>query len=97
MTALIPRHVSEDESDRRSIKSGWCTVAKRGALTSGPFASLQDCEHEIARLTRAALKTSASRQIRKGSFEAPRSWLAKRVQVVPAAKLTWAGPYWITE
>jgi hypothetical protein len=97
LTSHIPRYVSKDESDRRGVKSGWYTVEERGALLSGPFASLQACEDEIGRRTRASLKESSSRQVRKEPLDAPSSWHAKRVQAAPAPKLTKAGPFWIIE
>ena len=98
VTTYISRHVSEDESDRRGIKVGWYTVGKRGVLGRGPFASFQDCEQEIARPTRGHLAASLSSRGGERPFKAWSSWLPKQVRkVVPTVRLTWAGPFWITE
>jgi hypothetical protein len=39
----IPHYVNEDESDMRSIKSGWYVMEDNGKLSSGPFSSRREC------------------------------------------------------
>jgi len=97
VTAQIPRYVSEDESDGRGLRAGWFTVGKRGGLGGGPFANLQDCEQQIACAAGGPLRASPGHHVRKGQFDARSSWHPKQVEILPAVRLTWAGPFWITE
>jgi hypothetical protein len=39
----IPHYISEDKSDMRGIKPGWYAMENNGKLSSGPFASRQEC------------------------------------------------------
>jgi hypothetical protein len=43
-----PHYISEDKSDMRGIKHGWYAVEDNGNLSSGPFASREEC---ITRIT----------------------------------------------
>jgi hypothetical protein len=45
---LIPRHIQEAESDRRSIKEGWYAINKTGQVCSGRFPDREDCQAHIA-------------------------------------------------
>jgi hypothetical protein len=48
MKNLIPRHIQEAESDRRSIKEGWYATNKTGQVCSGRFPDREDCQAHIA-------------------------------------------------
>ena len=39
----VPHYISENNSDMRSIKSGWYTMDNDGNLVSGPFSSREKC------------------------------------------------------
>jgi hypothetical protein len=55
MKNLIPRHIQEAESDRRSIKEGWYATNKTGQICSGRFPDRADCQAHIAlQVARAA-------------------------------------------
>ena len=97
MTRHIPRHVSEDESDRRAIKDGWYAVARNGSLVSGPFPSRQDCAQEIRHPTRGPINLPSGGKAPQGPRRVPSSWHAERPSVTPVAMLTRAGPFWIVE
>jgi hypothetical protein len=47
MKNLIPRHIQEAESDRRSIKEGWYATNKTGQVCSGRFPDREDCQAHI--------------------------------------------------
>ena len=44
----IPHYVNENKSDMRSIKPGWYAMDEDGSLSSGPFASHEECVRRIA-------------------------------------------------
>src|SRR5947209_13886899 len=48
MKKLIPRHIQEAESDRRSIKEGWYATNKSGQVCSGRFSDRGACQAHIA-------------------------------------------------
>jgi hypothetical protein len=55
MKNLIPRHIQEAESDRRSIKEGWYATNTSGQVCSGRFPDREDCQAHIAlQVARAA-------------------------------------------
>jgi hypothetical protein len=38
-----PHYISDDSSDMRGIKPGWYAIEDDGNISSGPFASRQEC------------------------------------------------------
>ena len=42
-----PHYINEDKSDMRGIKHGWYVVEDDGNLSSGPFASREECIKRI--------------------------------------------------
>ena len=50
-TVTAPHYISENESDMRGIKSGWYAIEGDGNISSGPFASRQECVERIAQPT----------------------------------------------
>jgi hypothetical protein len=48
MRSLIPRHIAEQESDDRGIKTGWYAMRRNGTPRFGPFASRGECLVGIA-------------------------------------------------
>jgi hypothetical protein len=48
-----PHYISEDKSDIRGIKHGWYAVEDDGNLSSGPFASREECIKRITQPTNA--------------------------------------------
>jgi hypothetical protein len=42
-----PYYIDEDKSDMRGIKHGWYAVEDDGNLSSGPFASREECIKRI--------------------------------------------------
>ena len=42
-----PHYINEDKSDMRGIKHGWYAVEDDGNLSSGPFASREECIKRI--------------------------------------------------
>jgi hypothetical protein len=47
----IPHYINENESDMRSIKSGWYAMDDDGNLSSGPFPSHEECLCRITQPT----------------------------------------------
>jgi hypothetical protein len=81
----------------RGVKHGWYAVGPNGALISGPFSSHEDCAQEIRYPTRAPINRGSSRHASPGPRPAASCWASRQIQVVPVARLTWAGPFWIIE
>jgi hypothetical protein len=42
-----PHYISENKSDVRGIKPGWYAIEDDGNISSGPFASREDCVKRI--------------------------------------------------
>jgi hypothetical protein len=47
----IPLYVNEHQSDMRGIKPGWYAMDDDGNLSSGPFASHEECVRRIFQAT----------------------------------------------
>ena len=47
----VPHYISEDKSDMRGIKRGWYAMEHDGDLSSGPFASHEECLTRITQPT----------------------------------------------
>jgi hypothetical protein len=47
MKSLMPRHIQEVESDRRSIKDGWYATDQAGQVCSGRFPNREDYQAHI--------------------------------------------------
>ena len=43
----LPLYINPDRSDMRGIKPGWYTMEDDGNLSSGPFASYEECVRGI--------------------------------------------------
>ncbi len=43
-----PHHITEEESDRRAVKSGWYEMHADGKIGAGPFPSQKDCSDKIS-------------------------------------------------
>jgi hypothetical protein len=43
MTNPSPRCIGDDESERRSVKSGWYEIDSNGKIGAGPFPSRESC------------------------------------------------------
>jgi hypothetical protein len=41
-------YINENKSDMRGIKPGWYAIENDGNLSSGPFASLEECIKRIS-------------------------------------------------
>ena len=39
----VPHHINENQSDIRCIKDGWYAMDDAGNLSSGPYASREEC------------------------------------------------------
>jgi hypothetical protein len=48
LTVIAPHYISEHKSDMRGIKPGWYAIEGDGNISSGPFASRQECAERIA-------------------------------------------------
>ena len=48
---IAPQYISEHKSDMRGIKSGWYAIEGDGNISSGPFASRQECVEKIVQPT----------------------------------------------
>lgn len=90
----IPRYVGEDESYRRSVKTGWFVVSRNGMLVSGPFVGHAECVEQIRDPKRAPIN-KPSDQNRHAQVRVASSWQVRRVCSAPVAKLTRAGPFWV--
>jgi hypothetical protein len=55
LTVIAPHYISEDKSDMRGIKHCWYAIEGDGIISSGPFASRQECAERIARPTNGAV------------------------------------------
>jgi hypothetical protein len=44
----VPHYINENKADMRGIKSGWYAIEGDGNISSGPFASRQECAERIA-------------------------------------------------
>jgi hypothetical protein len=42
-----PHYINDDKSDMRGIKPGWYAIEDDGDISSGPFASRQECVTRI--------------------------------------------------
>ncbi len=48
---IAPHYISEAKSDMRGIKSGWYAIERDGNISSGPFASREECVEKLAQPT----------------------------------------------
>jgi hypothetical protein len=55
MTA--PHYISENKSDMRGIKPGWCAIEDHGNLSSGPFSRRKECVESITQPTSRTMAT----------------------------------------
>jgi hypothetical protein len=75
MKNLIPRHIQEAESDRRSIKEGWYATNKTGQVCSGRFPDREDCRAHIAlqpEVRLAIIESVIGKLALANAFEKPR-------------------------
>ena len=54
-TVIAPQYISEHKSDMRGIKAGWYAIEGDGNISSGPFASRQECVETIAQPTNGTM------------------------------------------
>jgi hypothetical protein len=54
-TVTAPHYISENKSDMRGIKPGWCAIEDDGNLSSGLFSSLEECVKRITQPTSEAM------------------------------------------
>jgi hypothetical protein len=50
-TMAIPHFINDDKSEMRGIKAGWYAMDDDGNLSSGPFASRDQCLLRVAQPT----------------------------------------------
>ena len=81
----------------RAVKHGWYATGPNGALISGPFSSHEDCAQEIRYPTHAPALRGSSRHALPGRRQTASCWDSRQIYVVPVARLTRAGPFWIIE
>jgi hypothetical protein len=62
LTAIAPHYISEDKSDMRGIKHGWYAIEGGGIISSGPFASRQECVERIAQPTNGAVASQSQQR-----------------------------------
>ena len=54
-------YISENKSDMRGIKPGWYAIEDDGNISSGPFASRQECVKRITQPTNGAMASVATK------------------------------------
>jgi hypothetical protein len=59
----VPHYISEEKSDMRGIKPGWCAIEDDGNLSSGPFFSRQECVKRITQPTNGTMASKLQREL----------------------------------
>jgi hypothetical protein len=57
LTVIAPHYISDDRSDMRGIKPGWYAIEDDGNISSGPFASCEECVKRITQPTNPKYRT----------------------------------------
>jgi len=56
----VPKYITENKSDMRGIKPGWCAIEDDRNLSSGPFPSHRECVERNTQPTNGAIASDCN-------------------------------------